>query len=133
MTIDVVYTPPAGFNLLYPPNYKTNTDVTFICRAEGASGDVKYQWSTAKGKLPADSNSQTLTKTMLNSYDTGNYTCTATDANNSTGSISTEMQVIGESLEKLHYNNYENAKYKLLFTTSITEIYYYRIYTLIMY
>ena len=103
MTIDVEYTRPADFNLIIPPNYKTNTDVTFMCRVEGASGDVNYQWSsTAESKLPADSNSQVLTKNMLDSYDTGNYTCTATDANNNIGSGTTEVDVIGESLGKLH-------------------------------
>ena len=103
MIIDVEYTRPADFNLISPPNYKTNTDVTFTCRVEGASGIIKYQWSsTAENKLPADSTSKVLTKNMLNSYDTGNYTCTATDANNNTGSETTEVDVIGESLGKLH-------------------------------
>ena len=99
MIIDVTYTPPAGFNLLYPPYYKTNTDVTFTCRVEGASGDVKYQWSsTAVEELPANtSNLRVLTINMLNSYDNGNYTCTATDANNNRGSGTTEMEVIGEN------------------------------------
>ena len=103
MTIGVNYSPPADFNLTSPPNYKTNTDVTFTCQVEGASGDVNYQWSsTAESKLPADSNSKVLTKSMLNSSDIGNYTCTATDANNNIGSETTEVDVIGESLRKLH-------------------------------
>ena len=103
MIIDVEYTRPADFNLISPPNYKTNTDVTFTCRVEGASGIVKYQWSsTAERELPEDSNSQVLTKNMLNFNDTGNYTCTVTDANNNIGSGTTEVDVIGESLGKLH-------------------------------
>ena len=110
MTIDVKYTPPAGFNLPYPPNYKTNTNVSFTCRAEGAYGDVKYQWSSAaERRLPTDSNSQALAKNILNSSDVGNYTCIATDANNNTGSASTKMEVIGESLRKLQFLvKYEN-------------------------
>ena len=100
MTIDVEYTPPPRFNRPYPPNYKVNTDVTFTCQAEGASRDVKYQWSsTAERELPVDSNSQTLI--MLNSSDTGNYTCTAIDAKNNRGSATTEVEVIGENLWKL--------------------------------
>ena len=103
MTIDVAYTPPADFNLENPPNYKTNTDVTFTCRVEGASGDVKYQWSsTADRQLLADSNSRFLTKNMLDSNDTGNYTCTAMDDNNNNGSGTTEVEVVGENLGKLH-------------------------------
>ena len=91
--------PPAGFNLPYPPNYKTNTDVTFTCRVEGAHCDIKYHWSsTAMRKLPADSNSQTLTIDMVNSYDDGIYTCMATDVKGNTGSDTTEVEVIGESL-----------------------------------
>ena len=104
MAIDVTYTPPAGFNLTYPPNYKTNTDVTFTCRVEGAHGDIKYQWSTtAMEKLRADSNSQTLTIHMVNSYNDGIYTCMATDAKGNTGSDNTMMEVIGESLGKLQF------------------------------
>ena len=102
MAIDVTYTPPAGFNLTYPPNYKTKTDVNFTCRVEGAYGDIKYQWSTtAMRELPADNNSQILTIAMVNSYDDGNYTCNATDAKGNTGSDTTEVEVIGESLRKL--------------------------------
>ena len=109
MTIGVAYARPADFNLEYPPNYKINTDVTLTCQAEGASGNVKYQWlSTAERDLPANSNSQNLTKTMLNSYDTGNYTCMAMDANSNIGSATTEMKVIGESFENLHCENSEN-------------------------
>ena len=93
---------PAGFNLLYPPNYKTNTNVSFTCRVEGAYGNVKYQWSsTAERRLPTDSNSQALEKNMLNSSDIGKYACIVTDANSNTGSATTEMEVIGESLKKL--------------------------------
>ena len=104
MAIDVTYTPPTGFNLESPPYYKTNTDVNFTCRVEGAYGDIKYHWSsTAMRKLPADSNSQTLTIDMVNSYDDGNYTCMATDAKGNTGSDTTEVEVIGESLGKLQF------------------------------
>ena len=104
MAIDVTYTPPDGFNLKSPPYYKTNTDVTFTCRVEGAHGDIKYQWSsTAMRELPADSHSQTLTIIMVNSYDDGNYTCNAMDAKGNTGSDTTVVEVIGESLGKLQF------------------------------
>ena len=104
MAIDVTCTSPAGFNLKSPPYYKTNTDVTFICRVEGAHGNITYQWSsTAMEKLPADSNSQKLTIHMVNSYDDGNYTCNVTDAKGNTGSDTTEVEVIGESLGKLQF------------------------------
>ena len=107
MAIDVTYTAPAGFNLPYPPHYKTNTNISLTCRVEGAYGDIIYQWSsTAMREVPAGSNSQTLTKNMVNSYDDGMYTCTATDAKENTGSAITEMVVRGENLGK--FKNGEN-------------------------
>ena len=97
VSIEVSYNPPSDFTLPSPPYYRPASSVTLTCRAHGATGTVRYQWSsTCSSCFASSSTSQSVSDNILTSNDAGVHSCTATDADGSTGTNSTEMQLIGE-------------------------------------
>ena len=97
MTIEVTYNPPSDFTLPSPPYFRPATSVTLTCHAHGATGTVRYRWSsTCSSCFASSSSSQSVSKSILKSNDAGVHTCTVTDADGNTGTNSTEMQLIGK-------------------------------------
>ena len=97
VTIEVSYNPPSDFTLPSPPYYRPATPVTLTCHAHGATGTVRYQWSsTCSSCFVSSSTSQSVSRNILTSGDAGVHTCAVTDADGNTGTNSTEMGLIGE-------------------------------------
>ena len=97
VTIDVSYNPPFDFTLPSPPYYRPATSVTLTCHALGATGTVRYQWSsTCSSCFASSSTSQSVSDSILTSSDAGVHTCTVTDADGNTGTNNTDMQLIGK-------------------------------------
>ena len=96
VTIGITYNPPTDFTLPSPPYYRPGTSVTFTCQAHGATGRVRYRWSSTCASCSANSSSaQSVSDSVLKSINAGVHTCTVTDGSGNTGSKSTEMKVIG--------------------------------------
>ena len=101
--IDISYTPPEeGYQ---PPYYRAASAVTLTCRAVGATGRIRYRWtSTCTSCFVSGYNSSyysysthSISKSFLRSRDAGTHTCSAYDTNQGiSGSGSTEMKVVGE-------------------------------------
>ena len=96
VTIEVSYNPPSDFTLPSPPYYRPATSVTLTCHAHG--NITSYYWtSTCSNYCFAHGTySQSISDSILTSNDAGIHTCTATDADGTTGSNSTEMKLIGK-------------------------------------
>ena len=96
-TIHIDYIPPDQYPDYAPPNYRAASSVTLRCMTEGASGRVRYQWSsTCISCFASSSSSSTVTESILQYRDNGIHTCTATDGNRNTGSDSAHMNIVGE-------------------------------------
>ena len=97
--IVVSYTPPDLFPDYAPPDYRAASSVTLNCTTEGASGTVRYWWSSnCSSCFVTSRRSMTVTRDFLRTRDMGNHTCTATDSTGVRGSDSTHMNIVGESL-----------------------------------
>ena len=103
VVIDVSYNPPEeGYQ---PPYYRAASAVTLTCRAVGASGQIRYRWSsTCSSCFVSGYNSSyysysthSISKSFLRSRDAGTHTCTAYDSGRGiSGSASTVMKVVGK-------------------------------------
>ena len=97
VAIDVDYTPPSDFNGGHN-DYRAASSVILTCHVEG--GGWAFQWSsTCSGPssncfVPGE-RTETITRTVLRSTDSGTHTCTATRGE-MTGSDTIEMNVVGE-------------------------------------
>ena len=101
VVIDISYTPPEeGYQ---PPYYRAASSVTLTCRAVGATGRIRYLWTSTCSRcfVPGGyyysygSNSRSLS--FLVSRDAGTHTCSAYDSSQGgSGSASTVMNIVGE-------------------------------------
>ena len=97
--IEIDYTPPDQYPDYAPPNYRAASSVTLRCRTEGASGSVRYRWSsTCSSCFASSSYSSSVSQSILKSRDSGTHTCTTTDSTGNTGSNSTQMNIVGTCL-----------------------------------
>ena len=93
------YTPPPDY-VGGPNDYRAASKLTLTCQATGGSGTVMYNWtSTCTGCFI---NSQTFQnqivgRSTLQSVDSSNYTCMATDSDGGgMGNATIEIIVVGE-------------------------------------
>ena len=103
VVIDVSYNPPEeGYQ---PPYYRAASAVTLTCRAVGASGQIRFRWSsTCSSCFVSGYNSNyysysthSISQSFLRSRDAGTHTCSAYDSSQRiSGSASTVMKVVGE-------------------------------------
>ena len=104
VVIDVRYTPlEPGYQ---PPNYRAASPVTLTCRAVGATGRIRYCWtSTCRAScfVPYSGNYEysyggvARSRDFLRYYDAGTHYCSAYDSSQGiSGSASTVMNVVGE-------------------------------------
>ena len=99
VSISVSYSPPPDFTLPSPPYYRPATTVSLTCNAHGATGSIRYYWtSTCSSCFASGSYSQTISKNILTSSDAGIHTCTATDSTGTSVSASTEMKLYGKTV-----------------------------------
>ena len=102
--IDIRYTPlEEGYQ---PPYYRATSAVTLTCRAVGASGRIRYRWTSTcsscfvPGGYYYSYGSNSRTRPFLVSRDAGTHTCSAYDTSRGiSGSTSTMMKVVGECLQ----------------------------------
>ena len=109
--IDISYTPPEeGYQ---PPNYRAASSVTLTCRAVGATGRIRFLWSSTcsscfaivPGGYYYSYSSHSRSRSFLVSRDAGTHTCSAYDTSQGiSGSASTVMKVVGEWV-KSHAHN----------------------------
>ena len=93
VSIDIQYSPLG--ESLEPTQYKASTAVSLRCVAEGASGTIRYQWSSTCANCFVSGTSQTVSTNRLRSYDAGQHTCIAMDDSRNFGNANTTMQIIG--------------------------------------
>ena len=101
VVIDVSYTPPEeGYQ---PPYYRVASSVTLTCRVLGASGQIRYQWTSTCSNcfVPSDYDysysGSSRSQSMLVSRDAGTHTCSAYHTSQRiSGSASTVMKIVGE-------------------------------------
>ena len=100
VVIDISYTPPEeGYQ---PPYYRAGSHVTLTCRAVGASGQIRYRWTStcSSCSVPGGyyySNSGSSRNLILRSRNAGTHHCFAFDSvRGISGSTSTVMNIIGE-------------------------------------
>ena len=101
--IDISYTPPEpGYQ---PPYYRAASAVTLTCRGVGATGRVRYYWTSTcsscfvPGGYYYSYSGHSRTKSYLVSRDAGTHTCSAySESYGISGSASTEMNVLGECI-----------------------------------
>ena len=116
-TIDIDYIPPDQYPDYAPPDYRAASSVTLHCRTEGASGSVRYRWSsTCSSCFTSSSSSSSISESILKSRDRGYHTCTATDSNGNIGNDTIQMNIVGELIiflycglcghPQLYHNNY---------------------------
>ena len=97
VTTEISYTPPDQYPDYEPPNYRAASSVSLRCVAVGATGSVSYRWSsTCSSCFASSSSSSSISESFLRSRDIGVHTCTATDSSGNTGSVSTEMNIVGK-------------------------------------
>ena len=104
VVIDISYTPlEEGYQ---PPYYRATSAVTLTCRAVGASGQIRYRWTSTcsscfvPGGYYYSYGSNSRTRSFLVSRDAGTHTCSAYDTSRGiSGSASTVMKVVGECLQ----------------------------------
>ena len=97
VTIDADYTPPPDF-VAGPNDYRAASAVTLTCQVTGVVWT--YQWtSTCTGPssncFVPGKRTETITRTVLRSTDSGNHACIATRSG-MIGSATIEMNVVGE-------------------------------------
>ena len=101
--IDVSYTPPEeGYQ---PPYYRAVSTVTLTCRAVGATGQIRYHWSSTcsscfvPGGYYYSRSGSSISQSVLRSHDAGTHTCSAYDSDQGiSDSASTVMNIVGEYL-----------------------------------
>ena len=101
VVIDISYTPPEeGYQ---PPYYRAASGVTLTCRAVGATGRIRYLWtSTCSSCFVPSSNyysnsGYSRSQSFLRSRDAGTHTCSAYHTSQGiSGSASTVMNIAGE-------------------------------------
>ena len=98
VTIDVDYTSPPDF-VGGPNEYRAASTLILICQVTG--GSWTYDW-TSTCSTGCFINSQTfqnqvVDRTVLQSVDSGTYTCMATRGSD-TGSATIEINVVGECI-----------------------------------
>ena len=108
VVIDISYTPPEeGYQ---PPYYRAASAVTLICRAVGATGQIRYLWTSTCSSCFVPSGYYRYgfsgiyrSTSFLVSRDAGTHTCTAYDSGQGiSGSASTVMKVVGECLKCMY-------------------------------
>ena len=104
VVIDISYTPPEeGYQ---PPYYRAASHVTLTCRAVGASGQIRYRWTStcSSCSVPGGyyySNSGSSRNLILRSRNAGTHHCFAYDSvRGISGNASTVMNIIGEHSDK---------------------------------
>ena len=101
VVIDISYTPPEeGYQ---PPYYRAASSVTLTCRAVGATGQIRYRWTSTcsncfvPGGFYYSYGSNSRSKSFLVSRDAGTHICSAYESSRGlSGSVSTVMKVVGE-------------------------------------
>ena len=105
VVIDVRYTPlEPGYQ---PPYYRAASPVTLTCRAVGATGQIRYRWTSTcrryycfvpyRGSYEYSNGAVTRSRDFLRYYDAGTHYCSAYDSSQGiSGSASTMMNVVGE-------------------------------------
>ena len=98
VVIDVSYTPPEE-----GPYYRAASPVTLTCRAVGASGQIRFLWSSTcsscfvPGGYYYSYSGNSRSKSFLTSRDAGTHTCSAYHTTQGiSGSASTVMKIVGE-------------------------------------
>ncbi len=96
VSLAVEYTPPPDFH--YNPDLvlfrAASGPFGLYCEVVGNTGAVTYY---IHGPWYTPSSNQRYYRLVLLARDTGNYTCSATDASGFTGEASTTVKVIGKS------------------------------------
>ena len=97
VSIDVDYTPPPDF-VGGPNEYRAASTVFLTCQVVG--GGWTYQWSStctgpSRNCFVPGKATETITRIVLRSTDSGNHTCTAARGIG-TGSATIGMNVVGE-------------------------------------
>ena len=101
VVIDISYTPTEeGYQ---PPYYRATSGVTLTCRVVGATGQIRYRWTSmcsscfVPGGYYYSYGSNSRSQTFLRSRDAGTHTCSAYDSSQgASGSASTVMKIVGE-------------------------------------
>ncbi len=96
VSLAVEYTPPPDFD--YNPDLglfrAASGPFRLYCEVAGNTGAVTYY---IQGPWYTPRSNHHYKRFILHARDTGNYTCTATDARGFTGETSTKVKVIGKS------------------------------------
>ena len=102
--IEVSYTPLEPS--YQPPNFRAASPVTLRCRAVGATGQIRYRWTSTcrsncfvpyRGNYEYTYGTVTRSRDFLRYYDAGTHYCSAYDSSQGiSGSASTVMKVVGE-------------------------------------
>ena len=104
VVIDISYTPPEeGYQ---PPYYRAASTVTLTCRVLGATGRIRYHWTSTcsncfvPGGYYYSYSSHSISQNFMVSRDAGIHTCTAYDSDQGiSDSASTVMNIVGEYLK----------------------------------
>ena len=122
VVIDISYTPPEeGYQ---PPYYRAASAVTLTCRVLGATGRIRFLWSSTcsscfvPGGYYYSYSSHSRSESFLLSHDAGTHTCTAYDSSQRiSGSASTMMNIVGEWVKwhtctiQAHSQNFQKGTY----------------------
>ena len=120
--IDISYTPVENYQ---PPYYRAASSVTLTCRAVGASGQIRYRWSsTCSNCFVLDYGSYyrgySISQSFLRSHDAGTHTCSVYDSRQRiSGSASTVMMVVGECFSVPYHPSTSSNSLPLVKTVSI--------------
>ncbi len=94
MSLIIEYRPPADFD--YDPNVRlfraASGPFSVVCQVNGSTGGVTYKWQSPS--TPTTTNNSVV-RPLLDSRDTGGYTCIVNDTSGSSGEASTTVTVIG--------------------------------------
>lgn len=90
------YAPTSDVNF-GPPNYRPGGSITLTCNVVGATGRVRYRWSSTceVGCFASGGTRRSVSTSRLYRNDAGQHTCLASDAYGNYGSATTEMNIIG--------------------------------------